>query len=163
MPSSSMSPSDREASHPPMIFSLLRQRSGKSLSLDLCLVQPVRHAHLAVHRRRGGEVLLRLLALARPPGELAEAEVAVGDEGAHAEFLCASYRLHIGRFGALDIRRILTRADFTQEPHRPGFGAMLAPLSGQFTRLASGLACFVDPPDRQIGFATLSKQQRVPP
>jgi hypothetical protein len=30
-------------------------------------------------------MLLRLLALARAPVELAEAEVAVGDEGAHAE------------------------------------------------------------------------------
>jgi hypothetical protein len=38
-----------------------------------------------VHRRRGGEVLMRLLALARAPVELAEAEVAVGDEGALAK------------------------------------------------------------------------------
>ena len=45
------------------------------------LLQPIRHAHLAVHRRRRGEVLLRLLALAGAPIELAEAEVAVGDEG----------------------------------------------------------------------------------
>src|SRR5262245_56839207 len=36
-----------------------------------------------VHRRRGGEMLLRLLALAGAPVELPEAEVAVGDEGAH--------------------------------------------------------------------------------
>jgi len=39
----------------------------------------------AVHRRRGGEVLAGLLALVRAVVELAEAEVAVGDEGAHAE------------------------------------------------------------------------------
>jgi hypothetical protein len=50
------------------------------LQLRLRLLQPEGHAHLAVHRRRGGEVLLRLLALARAPVELAEAEVAVGDE-----------------------------------------------------------------------------------
>src|SRR5262245_17266786 len=52
--------------------------------LGLRLLQPVRHPHLAVHRRRGGEVLLRLLTLARAPVELAEAEVAVGDKGSHA-------------------------------------------------------------------------------
>src|SRR5262249_28549020 len=46
------------------------------------LLQPICHPHLPVHRRRGGEVLLRLLALAGAPIELAEAEVAVGDEGA---------------------------------------------------------------------------------
>ena len=39
------------------------------------LLQPVRHPHLAVHRRCGGEMLLRLLTLARAPVELAEAEV----------------------------------------------------------------------------------------
>jgi hypothetical protein len=53
----------------------------------LDLLQPVRHAHLAVHRRRGGEVLPGLLALVRAVVELAEAEVAVGDEGAHAELV----------------------------------------------------------------------------
>src|SRR5215470_16020835 len=64
---------------------IIRPRApSRQLSrLRLRLLQPVRHPHLAVHRRRGGEVLLRLLALARAPVELAEAEVAVGDEGAH--------------------------------------------------------------------------------
>src|SRR5260370_41296599 len=53
--------------------------------LDLRLLQPEPHTHLAVHggRRRG--VFLRLLARARASAELAEAEVAVGDERAHAE------------------------------------------------------------------------------
>src|SRR5262245_11537829 len=39
--------------------------------LRLRLLQPVRHPHLAVHRRRGGEMLLRLLTLARASIELA--------------------------------------------------------------------------------------------
>ncbi len=47
------------------------------------LLQPVRHAHLAVHRRGGGEVLVGLQAFAGASVELGEAEVAVGDEGAH--------------------------------------------------------------------------------
>src|SRR4030095_9410705 len=43
---------------------------GAGLSLQfsplrLRLLQPVRHAHLAVHRRRGGEMLLGLLTLVR--------------------------------------------------------------------------------------------------
>jgi len=38
--------------------------------------------HLAVHRRCDREVLLRLLPLAGAPEELAQAEVAVGDERA---------------------------------------------------------------------------------
>src|SRR5262249_25525707 len=47
--------------------------------LRLCLLESVRHPRLAVHRRRGGEMLLGLLALVRAEVELAKAEV--GDEG----------------------------------------------------------------------------------
>src|SRR6266436_9043327 len=61
--------------------------------LHLHLLQPVRHTHLAVQRRRGREVFSGLLALAGAPVELAEAEVAVGDEGAHAEFAGKCQRL----------------------------------------------------------------------
>ena len=53
---------------------------SKFVNLLLGLLQSVRHVHLAVHRGRRGEVLLRLLTFARAPVELAEAEVAVGDE-----------------------------------------------------------------------------------
>src|SRR4029434_4496253 len=67
----------------------------------LCLLQPVRHPHLAVHRRCGGEVLLRLLALARAPVELAEAEVTVGDERAHAPRLGERPRLAVVAFSVL--------------------------------------------------------------
>jgi len=41
----------------------------------------------AVQRRGGGEVLAGLLALVRAPVEFGEAEVAVGDERAHAALL----------------------------------------------------------------------------
>jgi hypothetical protein len=50
------------------------------------VLQPEPHVHLAVHRRGGGEVLLSLLPLAQPPVELAEAEVAMGDQRAHFHF-----------------------------------------------------------------------------
>src|SRR5262245_20089075 len=54
--------------------------SGQFRHLPLRPLQPIRHPHLAVHRRRGGEMLLRLLALARAPVEFAETEMAVGNE-----------------------------------------------------------------------------------
>src|SRR5215470_19902138 len=65
-----------------------RSPSGGPSQLCLRLLQPARRPHLAVHRRRRGEVLLRLLRLARAPVKLAEAEVAVGDElgDLHASF-----------------------------------------------------------------------------
>src|SRR5262249_30284630 len=74
--------------------------------LRLRRIQPVRHPHLAVHRCRGGEVLLRLLALARGPIELAETEVAVRDEGAHAARLGQGERLAVIAFGAFFIDTI---------------------------------------------------------
>src|SRR6516164_4377385 len=55
-------------------------RSRQFFQVRSGAVQPVRHPHLAVHRRRSGKMLLRLVALASAPVELAEAEVAVGDE-----------------------------------------------------------------------------------
>src|SRR3989442_8345579 len=64
-----------------------RSLSGRIPHLNLSLLKPVAHAHLAVHRRRGREVLLRLRTLACAPVELAEAEVTVVDEEAHAEYL----------------------------------------------------------------------------
>src|SRR5262245_12813295 len=42
-------------------------------SISAVAFQPVRHPQLSVHGRRGGEMRQRLLALARAPGELAEA------------------------------------------------------------------------------------------
>src|SRR5215472_3379075 len=80
-------------------------------------VQPVRHSHLAVHRRRYSEMLLRLLALARALVDLAEAEVAVGDEGAHAEFAGERERLAVGAFNVLGAAR---RRDVTGETESVG-------------------------------------------
>src|SRR5262245_3268458 len=74
--------------------------------LGLGLLEPVRHPHLAVHRRRGCEMLLRLLALARAPVEFAEAEVAVRDEGTHAKFGSERHRLMVVAFLCLGVGQI---------------------------------------------------------
>src|SRR5262245_54858311 len=61
-------------------------KSCEVMQFRLCLLQPKAHIHLAIHDRRGGEVLPCLLRLAGAPVELPEAEVAVGDERAHTKF-----------------------------------------------------------------------------
>src|SRR5260370_37240565 len=53
-------------------------------SLGLRLLQPEAHVHIAVQRYCGGKVLADLLLLLCTLIELAKAEVAGGDEGAHA-------------------------------------------------------------------------------
>jgi hypothetical protein len=50
------------------------------------------HAHLELHRRRGGEVLACLLAFPGAPEELAEAEMPVGSERAHPAQLASALR-----------------------------------------------------------------------
>jgi hypothetical protein len=51
------------------------QRLSQPSHLPLRLLEPEPHFHLGVQRRRGGEVLSRLIALSRSPVQLAEAEV----------------------------------------------------------------------------------------
>jgi len=48
------------------------------------LLQPVRHVHFAVHRRRDGEVFLSPLAIAPAMMQFGEAEMTMGYERAHA-------------------------------------------------------------------------------
>src|SRR5215471_10316312 len=62
-------------------------KSCEVMQFRLRLLQVEPHVHLAVHRRRGREVLLSLLALARARAQLPEAEVAVCHRGAHAQRL----------------------------------------------------------------------------
>src|SRR5215831_442110 len=59
-------------------------KSCEVMQFRFRLLQPREHIHLLIHPRRGGEVLARLLALARARAQLPEAEVAVGDERTHA-------------------------------------------------------------------------------
>jgi len=92
------------------------------LHLRLRLFQPVRHVHLAVHRHCGSEVLSRLLTLACVSVELAEAEVAVGDEGAHAARLGESQRFSVLELGAVWIESVDMGCDIAEQLQRVGGG-----------------------------------------
>src|SRR5262249_11467787 len=83
--------------------------------------QPVRHPHLAVHRRRGGEMLLRLLALADAPVELAETQVAVGHDRTHAQLVSDGHGLPVGGFSRFRIWWVAMRGDLAQSAERPRF------------------------------------------
>src|SRR5262249_34943533 len=98
---------------------------------------------LAVHHRRGGEMLLRLLAVARAPVELAEAEVAVGDEQAHAELAGELQRLAVGAFGVV---RTGCRCDVTQEAKGLGLARPSSCSAGEPQGLASVGGGLVEPP-----------------
>jgi hypothetical protein len=61
--------------------------SPQLFQLRLHLLHPEPHLHLAIHRRSRGQVLVGVLPLARAPVQRAEAEVAVSEEGAHADIV----------------------------------------------------------------------------
>src|SRR5215831_7634152 len=139
------------------------QQTGTSsadlLNLRLRLLQPVRHVHFAIHRRRGGEVLLGLLALAGAPVELAEAEVAVGDERAYAELVGERQRLSVvpGCVFAASGRR-----DVSDEAEGVGLVSPSPQSAGECQRLASVAVGLVDPPRPKGDRARAQKDERRP-
>src|SRR5207249_638275 len=91
----------------------------------------------------------------------AEAEVAVGLEGAHAEFVCQSEGLAVVGFGRLGLRRITTCGGLTEEPvgmrlvAASSLGAVeLEEASGQRARL-------VHAADEEQGLAQLGEHERM--
>src|SRR5262245_44376985 len=60
-----------------------RRSSRQILNLRFRLLQPVGHAHLPVHRHRGGEVFTGLLSLVCTAVELAATQMTVGRQGTH--------------------------------------------------------------------------------
>src|SRR3990170_701462 len=74
------------------------------------------HVHLAVHRCRRRQMLSGLLQVVGLPEELAEVEVAVGNERTHAEIAGQGQGLAVVAFRRLDSRSITTGDDFTERP-----------------------------------------------
>src|ERR1700730_5961701 len=107
-----------------------------SSSERLRLSQPVRHAHLPIHRRRGRDVFAGLVALTCAPVELTEAEVAMGDEGAHREFVCQGHSSAIAGLSDSDAYRNLARSNFAQHVHGVGLVPALLVLVRQANRLS---------------------------
>src|SRR6266851_2959604 len=145
---------------------LLRQGAGPGAvssrqlpHLRLRLLQPVRHAHLAVHRRRGGEVLLRLLASAGAPVELAEAEVAVCDERAHAELTGERQRLAVVAVSVLWGNA--AGGDLSEEAEGPRLVAALTTLAGKGQRLPGEFESVLEPVGEDVRFAQIHQEARL--
>src|SRR6266446_3462954 len=115
---------------------LLRQGAGPGAvssrqrpHLRLRLLHPVRHLHLVVHRRRGGEMLTRVIPLVCPPVELAEADVAVGKERAHPELLGERQGCTVVALRVSTVEGTGMSGDLAEEVEGPGFVAALPALS----------------------------------
>src|SRR5215475_7691105 len=132
---------------------------GEFLELRVRLLQPKAHVHLAVHGRRGGEVILRFMWLARAPGNLAEAEVAVGDQRAHAELAGERQRLAVVASGILGAA---CRRDVTDEAEGVGLACPSPQPAGERQCLSGVAGGLVDPPGREVGYPRAQKNERWP-
>ena len=124
------------------------------------LLQPEVHAHLAVHRGRGRQVLLGLCAITGAPVELAGTEVAVGVERAHAEVGGQRVRVTVVGFCLRDTGRIAVRGDLAEEADRMSPHAALASITGDAERLLGAMGCIVRSASQQVRLAERGQQQR---
>ena len=93
---------------------------------------------------------MRLMTIARAPVELAETEVTVGDEGAHAARLGERQRFPVGRLGLLNIGGTGVGMDFGQREQRPRLTPTRLLLSGEVERLVHVLSSFVETAREEI-------------
>src|SRR5262249_38330370 len=101
---------------------------------------PEGHAHLAVHRGGGGQMLLCLRLVACAAVERAEAEVAVGDEGAHPQFAGERQRLAVLALCGVCVDRLKAHRGFGLWPTTESLYTALMPLTGDLKRPASNLS-----------------------
>src|SRR5262245_20553834 len=106
-------------------------------------------------------MLLRLLALAGAPVELAEAEVAVGDEGVYLERIRDAERASVAGLGGVEIRWIAAPCDLAREPERIRLVAMLLIVARHLERARGCLPSLLDLIGEQIRFAEPRHAERV--
>jgi hypothetical protein len=104
-------------------------------------------------------MLLGLLTLVRAVLELAEAEVAVGHEGAQAELLGQRERLPVGLFRAGPTRRAPMSGDLRQEPERPAFNPALMVITGRREGALGDIGGVGEPASRQVCLAEPTRHE----
>src|SRR5262245_55619599 len=102
---------------------------------------------------------MRLLALARAPVELAEAEMAVGDEGAHAEFTREGQRPAVVTFSVLGAGG---RRNVAGEAEGVGLASTSARPAGHHEGLPNVAGGLIGPLGRQAGRRRAEKGDRPP-
>jgi hypothetical protein len=125
------------------------ERARPLISSRFCLFQPELHVHLAVHHRRGGEVLVNALGLAHLAEELAKAEVAVRDERAHAAGLGQPQRFAVVGLAALGVELVRMGRDVAEQVQCVGRGPVVR--SRIFDRTVAPAPRLVEPAEQQTG------------
>jgi hypothetical protein len=96
---------------------------------------------------------------ARAPVELAEAEVAVGDEGAHPELLGERKRLAIVALSV--VRGIVAGGDLAEEAKGPRLVAALTALAGKGQGSPGAFESVLEPVSEDVRFAQIHQELRL--
>jgi hypothetical protein len=104
-------------------------------------------------------VLVGLLALVHAPVELAEAEVAVGDEGAHAERLGEREGVTIAAGRVL--RGIAVGGDLADEPKGPRLVAALTTFASKGQSSLGACESVLEPVGEEVRFAQMHQENRL--
>src|SRR5215468_5301218 len=142
---------------------LRRSRLPQQLQLGLRLIEPVRYAHFAVHRRGGVQMFLGLHPLTGALAEVSEPEMAVGDKGPKPKLACYRERLPVVHLRGSGIRRIGERDDVTEQSKCACLIAAIALFMRDRYRLLRASARILDSADRQVGIAEPDQVHRPMP
>ena len=126
-------------------------------SIRLDLLQKELHVHRAVHIRGRCKVLLRQIAPICAPIQLGEAQVAVGDERAHSEFLGKRERVPV-----VAVSMLLGTAggcDITEEPKGPRFVRALTAFPGKSEGLPGCLERVLEPAGNHVCFTEKPQEE----
>jgi hypothetical protein len=95
------------------------------------------------------------------PVQLAEAEVAVGDEGAHAELVGEHPGLAVVAIGRLDLDGIGVTGNFGEETEGPRLIAALTALAGKGERPLGECTRVIEPAGEHAYLTKLHDRQRM--
>ena len=104
-------------------------------------------------------MLLRLLARARAPVELAEAEVAVGDEGRIPSSSASASAVTVVALSVL--RGIAAGGDLAEEAEGPRFVGALTALAGKGQGSPGEFESVLEPVGEDVRFAQIRQEERL--
>ena len=103
-----------------------------------------------------------LFALARTVVELAEAKMAVGDEGAHPELGGQSHGVAIVRLGRRHVETVIMQSNLAEKTKRPCLGAAVAAFIGKHQALSGHVRSILQPAGEHVRLAKMHEQRRPP-
>mgnify|MGYP003694654935 CR=1 FL=1 len=126
-------------------------------SRRLRLLQPVRHAHVAVHRRRRRDVLLRLLALARAPRRACRGRGGSGRRWAASRAPRRARAPHGS--GHQLARGIAAGGDVAEEPQGRRLVAASTALAGEGQERARACERVLQPVGERVRLAQIQQEE----